>query len=465
MNALIPVIMCGGSGTRLWPASRETMPKQFIPLFGEVSTFQATAARFKGDPRFAAPIVIAHEDFRFVVGEQLRAVGVEARIVLEPSRRDSAAAVAVATLLGLREGEDTTLVVMASDHLIPDAAAFRDACAAAAARPDLVMTLGLKPTDAKTAYGYIRPAAVSAEPVAVAAFVEKPDRATAERYVADGYLWNSGNFVFSARTMCEELARHAPAVLEAARGALEGAERDLDFLRLGRDPFLQAPKISIDFAVMEKTDRAGVLAVDFAWSDIGGWDAVWEHMPHDADGNAVHGDVVVQDARNCLVRSDGVLTAVVGVENAVVVATGDAVLVTTRDRAGEVKQLVAGLQAQGREEATQHRRMYRPWGWYQRVDLGPRFQVKRIMVKPGGVLSLQKHFHRAEHWVVVHGTAEVTRNNEIHIVQENESIYLPLGCVHRMSNPGRIPLHLIEVQVGSYTGEDDIVRIDDAYGR
>jgi mannose-1-phosphate guanylyltransferase/mannose-6-phosphate isomerase len=469
MTPIIPVIMCGGSGTRLWPASRETMPKQFISLFGARSTFQMTALRFRGDARFAAPIVIAHDDFRFIVAEQLRMIEMTARIVLEPERRDSAAAVAVAALMGAAESEETIVAVMAADHLIEDAAGFRDACAAAgrAARGGLVMTLGLKPTFPATGYGYIRPgAAIDAGGAArVEAFVEKPDAATAARHIADGYLWNSGNFVFRAGTMRDEFRAHAPATLAAAQAALAGAKADLDFLRLDRDAFVQAPKISVDFAVMEKTGQAGVLPVAFDWSDIGGWGAVWERLPHDEAGNAQVGHVELLDAKNCLVHSEDLLTAVVGMENALVIATRDAVLVTTQDKADQVKGLVERLKARGRAEATQHLRVYRPWGWYQRIDLGPRFQVKRIMVKPGGKLSLQKHFHRAEHWVVVHGVAEVVRDEETHTVRENESIYLPLGSVHRMSNPGRIPLHIIEVQVGSYTGEDDIVRIEDAYRR
>jgi mannose-1-phosphate guanylyltransferase/mannose-6-phosphate isomerase len=467
--ALIPVIMCGGSGTRLWPASRETMPKQFIALFGDLSTFQMTVLRFRDDPRFSEPVVIAHDDFRFIIAEQLRVIGMSARIVLEPDRRDSAAAVAVAALIGAQAGDEAAVAVMAADHLIENAAGFRDACAIAgeAARDGLIMTLGLKPTFPATGYGYIRPGAAAGGNGArkVEAFVEKPDEATALRYIAEGYLWNSGNFVFSAATMADELRALQPDILTAAAAALDKAGLDLGFTRLDREAFSKAPKNSIDFAVMEKTTRAGVLPVSFDWSDIGGWGAVWDALPHDAAGNATIGDVELLEARNCLVHSEDILTSVVGMENALVIATHDAVLVTTQDKADKVKSLVERLKAKERPQATQHLRVHRPWGWYQRIDLGPRFQVKRIMVKPGGVLSLQKHFHRAEHWVVVHGTAEVTRDLEIHIVRENESIYLPLGCVHRMANPGRIPLEIIEVQVGAYTREDDIVRIEDVYRR
>ncbi|MET0605171.1 MAG: mannose-1-phosphate guanylyltransferase/mannose-6-phosphate isomerase [Beijerinckiaceae bacterium] len=466
---IVPVIMCGGSGTRLWPASRETMPKQFIPLFGELSTFQMTVMRFRDDARFAEPVVIAHDDFRFIIADQLRVIGMNAHIVLEPDRRDSAAAVAVAALIGVRESEDAVIAVMAADHLIENAAGFRDACAIAgdAAGDGLIMTLGLQPTFAATGYGYIRPGAAVGETGArkVDAFVEKPDAATAARYIADGYLWNSGNFVFRAAVMRDELRALSPQILSAAGAALDKAGRDLGFIRLDKDAFLQAPKTSIDFAVMERTTKAGVLPVSFDWSDIGGWGAVWQALPHDAAGNATLGDVELLDAKNCLVHSEDILTAVVGMENALVIATNDAVLVTTQDKADQVKTLVERLKAKDRPQATQHLRVHRPWGWYQRIDIGPRFQVKRILVRPGGVLSLQKHFHRAEHWVVVRGTAEVTRDSETHIVRENESIYLPLGCVHRMANPGRIPLEIIEVQVGSYTGEDDIIRIEDVYRR
>ena len=466
MTSIIPVIMCGGSGTRLWPASREMMPKQFITLFGELSTFQMTARRFLTDTRFADPVIITHEDFRFVVAEQLRSINVRARIVLEPERRDSAAAVAVATLIALQGGADTMVAVMAADHLIEDADSFREACIQAATRRDLIMTLGLKPTFPATGYGYIRPAQTDTDaPVEVVAFVEKPDQSTAIQYIADGYLWNSGNFVFCASVMHDELRLFAPDVLSAASAALDNATCDLDFIRLDKVAFLQAPKTSIDVAVMENTKIAGVLSVAFDWSDIGGWGAVWDILPHDSNGNATIGEVELLDTKNCLVHSEDILTTVVGMENVLVVTTHDAVLVTTKDKAEKVKALVEQLKQRGRPQATEHLRVHRPWGYYQRIDIGPRFQVKRIMVKPGGLLSLQKHFHRAEHWVVVHGTAEVTRDAETHVVRENESIYLPLGCVHRMKNPGKIPLHLIEVQVGSYTGEDDIERIEDVYSR
>ncbi len=465
---ILPVIMCGGSGTRLWPASRESMPKQFIPLLEDLSNFQVTAKRF-AHAAFAKPLVVAGNDVRFIVAEQLAAVGVEAEIALEPMRRDSAAAVAVAALLAERRGPGTVALVVAADHLISDMDAFVASCvdAAAGAREGYVMTLGVTPTAPATGYGYIHPG----QPVRgtkafeVERFVEKPDAATAARYIEQGYLWNSGNFLFRADTMVAELEAHAPDVLRAARAAVDAAKSDLDFLRLDADSFAKAPKVSIDYAVMERTARAGVLPVSFSWSDIGTWGAIWEASERDGAGNALKGPVEVLGTTGSLVHSDGVLTTVVGLDGVVVVATPDAVLVTSRDRSDAVKDLVGQLKGAKRPEAEDHLRMYRPWGSYQRIDIGSRFQVKRITVKPGHRLSLQKHFHRAEHWVVVRGTAEVTIDDKVILRHENEAAYLPIGSVHRLANPGKIDLEMIEVQVGSYTGEDDIVRFEDVYGR
>jgi mannose-1-phosphate guanylyltransferase/mannose-6-phosphate isomerase len=467
---IIPAIMCGGSGTRLWPLSRETMPKQFVTLADGRSTFQASLARVAGVSGFGAPLVLAHQDFRFIVAEQMQAAGVSGEIVLEPKRRDSAAAVAVAALAASARDAQAVVLVMAADHVIPDVGAFVQACriAAEAAEAGSIMTLGVRPTEPATGYGYIRSGASigGAGARRVEAFVEKPDRATAERHVAAGYLWNSGNFLFRADVMLAELEVHAPKVLSAARQAFETAQRDLDFLRLEASAFAQAPKISIDYAVMEKTARAGVLPVDFAWSDVGTWGALWEvAADRDAAGNVARGDIVLARTRNSIVHSEGLLTAVVGLDDVVVVTTPDAVLVTHRGEADGIKALVSGLRAAGRSEADQHLRVHRPWGWYQRIDIGTRFQVKRIMVKPGGRLSLQKHHHRAEHWIVVHGTAEVTVDAQVKLVHENEGIHIPIGALHRLYNPGKIALELIEVQVGSYTGEDDIVRIEDDYRR
>ncbi|GGD97626.1 mannose-1-phosphate guanylyltransferase/mannose-6-phosphate isomerase [Aureimonas endophytica] len=466
---IIPIIMAGGAGTRLWPVSRDTMPKQFISLLeGGESTFQATIRRVTGAD-FGRPIVITSNDFRFICAEQLAAIGVEADIVLEPERKDSAPAVAVGAVLAKARNEAAVCLALAADHLIRDAAAFvADArTAARLAKDGRIMTLGIRPSEPSTEYGYVRVGAESIGDNAYVldAFVEKPDRATAERYLAEGYVWNSGNFAFSAGAMLEELTRLAPAVVEAAEAAVQKSVRDLDFIRLDPAAFAAAPKISIDYAVMEKTARAGVLFAAFDWSDIGSWGSLHAVKPQDAAGNVLEGDAAVLDTTHSLVRSEGMLTTVVGLSDVVVVATHDAVLVADRRRAASVKDLVTKLKAEKRPQASEHLRIHRPWGWYQRIDIGPRFQVKHITVKPGATLSLQRHHHRAEHWVVVHGTAEVTIDGEVKLYHENEAAYLPIGCVHRMHNPGKIDLKIIEVQVGSYTGEDDIVRIEDVYAR
>ncbi|WP_375274505.1 mannose-1-phosphate guanylyltransferase/mannose-6-phosphate isomerase [Methylorubrum thiocyanatum] len=471
-ETILPVILCGGSGTRLWPASRESMPKQFTPLIDPTtSTFQATIRRVADPAVFARPTVIASAESRFIVAEQLAQTGIAADILLEPERRDSAAAVAVAALHGARRGPEMVVLVMAADHVIEDAAAFARAAreAALGARLGQIMTLGITPTRPATEYGYIRTGGALPDAPGlfrVERFVEKPDAAGAERLIGEGALWNSGYFLFRADVMLAELKAHAPEVLEAARAALANAVTDLDFVRLEADAFARAPKTSIDYAVMERTARAGVLPVSFAWSDVGTWDAVWGVLERDAQGNALRGRVELIGTRNSLVHSEGEgLTTVVGLEDVVVVTTPDAVLVASKAQSGRVKDLVSVLREKAHPEADAHRRMYRPWGWYQRIDIGERFQVKRIMVTPGGRLSLQKHFHRAEHWVVVKGTAEVTVDERVVLVHENEAVYLPIGSMHRLTNPGKIPLELIEVQVGSYTGEDDIIRVEDVYGR
>ncbi|MET7244504.1 mannose-1-phosphate guanylyltransferase/mannose-6-phosphate isomerase [Methylobacterium sp. EM32] len=470
-----PVILCGGSGTRLWPASRESFPKQFIPLAEPLrSSFQAAAARLSDPATFARPAVITANDARFLVAEQLAQGRIEVDILLEPCRRDSAPAVAVATLHAAARDPEALVLILPADHAIGDDAAFVAAvrAARAGARAGHIMTLGIEPTHPSTAYGYIQPGhplpgkAGEAGAHAVARFLEKPDAARAAGLIAEGALWNGGYFLFRADVMLAELEARAPEVLEAAQEAVATAERDLDFVRLGAEAFARAPQISIDYAVMERTDRAGVLPVGFPWSDIGTWGALWEIAERDADGNALRGRVAVRNTRNSLVHGSGeILTTVVGLDDVVVVATDDAVLVTSRSTAPEVKGLVEDLRRRSAPEADAHRLMYRPWGSYQRIDIGARFQVKRITVKPGGRLSLQKHHHRAEHWVVVRGTAEVTVDGVVRLVHENEAAYLPIGCVHRLVNPGKIPLELIEVQVGSYTGEDDIIRIEDVYGR
>ncbi len=470
MAGLIPVIMCGGAGTRLWPVSRESMPKQFGPLIGPESTFRQVLGRVRDPALFDKPIVITNADFRFVVAEQLAQSGIEADIVLEPSRRDSAPAVAVAAHLAAQRRPDATLLVLASDHVVGKPEAFVEVCrvAAAAAADGRIVTFGIAPTAPATNYGYIKPGDKlnGGATLGVEAFVEKPDAETAARYVAENYYWNSGNFMFRADVMLSEIARFEPDMAEAVERAVAGITRDLSFLRLPAEAFARVPKKSIDYAVMERTALAAVVPADIDWSDVGTWGAVWDALARDAHGNAVDGPAAIIDSANCLVMSDEtVLTALVGLDGVAVIATGDAVLVCARDKAEKVKELVETLKSQNRREAIEHRRIYRPWGYFQGVDRGTRYQVKRIMVSPGATLSLQKHFHRAEHWIVVKGTAGVTVGAETKTIHENESVYIPIGSVHRLANPGKIPLELIEVQVGSYLGEDDIVRMDDVYGR
>jgi mannose-1-phosphate guanylyltransferase/mannose-6-phosphate isomerase len=433
---LTPVILCGGAGTRLWPVSREKMPKHFVPLIGSLTTFQQVLDR----------------------------------VILEPLRRDSAAAIAAASEFAVKGDANAILLVVAADHLIPDADAFAAAChaAAPAAAAGAIVTFGVEPTYPATSYGYIKakPAANGSAVRDVAAFVEKPNEATAADYVKQGYLWNSGNFMFRADVMLRELTQFEPDIVTAAKGAVDHLVCDLDFYRLSEAPFAKAPRKSIDYAVMERTTHAAVLPVSFRWSDIGNWKSVWDVQDRDAAGNVIEGPAEVLNTHNSLIRSEEtILTTVVGVDDIIVVATADAVLVAAKGEAEQVKELVERLKARNRNEALEHRRIYRPWGFYQTADVGSRYQVKRIYVHSGGRLSLQKHFHRSEHWVVVRGVAEVTVGDEVRLVHENESIYVPIGAVHRLANPGKIPLELIEVQVGSYLGEDDIIRLDDVYHR
>jgi mannose-1-phosphate guanylyltransferase / mannose-6-phosphate isomerase len=466
-----PIIMCGGAGTRLWPVSRESMPKQFVPLVQGRSTFQQVLERVQDAELFDRPIVITSSDFRFIVAEQIRESGVQADVVLEPMRRDSGMAVAVAALLARQRNPDACALVLAADHVVDNLAAFKSACKHAnlAATEGYVVTFGITPTFPATNYGYIRPGSRLNGGIAhtVEAFVEKPTVETASNYIEQNYLWNSGNFAFLAEIMLSELDRFEPEISIAAQSAVRAIVRDLDFLRLPTEAFKHAPKKSIDYAIMERTKRAAVVPVDdLGWSDVGNWSAVWDILQRDANGNASVGPAVFRDSHQSLVHSeDTTLTTVLGLDDIIVVTTPDAVLVASRKKAEEVKGLVDHLKAQNRQEAVQHLRIYRPWGYYQGIDVGPRYQVKRIVVKPGAKLSLQKHFHRSEHWVVVQGTAEVTVGTEIRIIHENESTYIPMGSVHRLANPGKIPLELIEVQSGSYLGEDDIVRLNDEYGR
>ena len=466
---MIPVILSGGSGTRLWPLSRQAYPKQFLALAGEDTMLQATWQRV-AELASAAPLVVANEDHRFMVAEQLRELGcTPAAIVLEPVGRNTAPAIAVAALQATADGTDPLLLVLPSDHVIADAAGFRAAVAAAtpAAQNGKLVTFGIVPTAAETGYGYIQAVAGGDAPVrAVARFVEKPDAATAAQYLASGqYFWNSGMFLFQASRYLAELERHAPAMLAACRAAFEGAKRDTDFVRLDKAAFAACPSDSIDYAVMEKTADAAVLPIDVGWNDVGSWSALWEVAQQDGDGNAHHGDVIALDCRDTLAWGDHRLVAMIGLRDIVVVDSDDALLVAHKDHVQEVKEVVARLKAEGRSESNLHRKVYRPWGAYDSIDMGERFQVKRITVNPGAALSLQMHHHRAEHWIVVSGTAEVTRGEETLLLSENQSTYIPLGVTHRLRNPGKVPLELIEVQSGSYLGEDDIVRFEDVYGR
>lgn len=470
-QALVPVILCGGSGTRLWPVSRKSFPKQFWPLLSEAPMLAETAQRAAG-PGFTAPIVVANQEHRFIVAEQLRDAGAKAPcILLEPVGRNSAPAIAAAALLAADADPHAVLWIMAADAAIADEAALREvlAKAAAAARAGYIVTFGMQPTAPETGYGYIAQGeALPGLPgvYKLARFIEKPDAARATKMLKDGgCLWNSGMFVFRADVMIEELQSLAPEVLAAARAAVAARHADLDFIRLDEESFAAAPDISIDYAVAEKTDKAVVMPASLGWSDVGSWSALADIAPKDAAGNFAQGDVVLENVENCYARSEGMLTTLLGVKDVVVITTQDAVLVAHKSEAQNVKKIVDRLKAQKRPEAEAQYRSYRPWGFYESLIQDDRFQVKRIVVWPGRRLSLQKHFHRAEHWVVVAGCALVTRDTEELLIQENESIYLPLGCVHRLDNPGRIPLTLIEVQSGSYLGEDDIVRIEDHYGR
>ncbi|TLU72202.1 mannose-1-phosphate guanylyltransferase/mannose-6-phosphate isomerase [Lichenicoccus roseus] len=461
---VVPVILSGGSGSRLWPVSRASFPKQLWPLISERSMLQETALRGVGSG-FAPPIIVCNQEHRFLIAEQMREAGIEgARIVLEPVGRNSAPALAAAALLVAEENPQSVLWMMAADAAITKPAALAEAVSAAvaAAIGGRIVTFGMKPVRPETGYGYIEAGAPLAGLPGVrelTAFVEKPDAArAAELFQSGRHLWNSGMFVFTAETLLEEMQLYAPAVLAAARKAVEARTSDLHFIRLDPATFRQAPDISIDYAVAEHTSRAAVVPADLGWSDVGSWDALWEISPKDATGNVAIGDVFLEHTNNCYVRSDGIVTAVTGLQDAIVVVTEDAVMVTHRDRAQDVKKVVERLRAHGRHEAVAHNRVYRPWGFSESLTAGDRFQVRRVLISPGAQIAMQKHYHRAEHWIVVAGVALVTREGEETLVRENESIYLPLGCEHRLENPGRIPLTLIEVQSGPYLGEDDIVR-------
>ena len=473
---LIPVILSGGAGTRLWPLSREHYPKQFLPLVGEHTMIQETALRTAGLPEVVGPIIVCNEAHRFLVAEQLREIGFVPRaILLEPVGRNTAPAVAVAAMAALagraRDAGDRSeplLLVLPADHVLGDVAAFRRAVAAAmgAAREGLLVTFGVVPTHAETGYGYIRQGGRSGEARSVAEFVEKPDAARARAFVESGdYFWNSGMFLLPAQGYLDELGRLDPAMLDACRKAFAAAASDLDFLRLDRTSFEACRADSIDYAVMEKTKLAAVVPLSAGWSDVGSWAALQDALPADAAGNVTRGDVFAEDAKDCLLYSTDRLVAAVGLEGHVVIETKDAVMVAPKGRVQDVKRLVDHMKKAGRSEPGLHREVFRPWGSYDSVDAGPRFQVKRLTVKPGAILSLQKHQHRAEHWVVVKGTARITRGDDVFLLNENQSTFIPIGTVHRIENPGTEPLQIIEVQSGGYLGEDDIIRLDDNYGR
>ena len=468
MKSVLPVVLAGGAGTRLWPLSRELYPKQFLKLTGGQTMLQDTLLRLDGLDA-APPYLICNEDHRFIVAEQCRAIGVEwGAIVLEPAARNTAPAIALAALQAMSGGDEPVLLILAADHHMTDPAAFRAAVEIGAdlVRGDRLLTFGIVPEVPETGYGYIKAGAAIGEGAhEVAQFVEKPDAATAQKYLAaGGYFWNSGMFMFKASTFLRELETHRPDIFKACTAAARTMSNDLDFKRPGAE-FAKCPSESIDYAVMEKTRHSVVLPINVGWSDVGSWKALWEASPRDSGDNHVRGDVVAVDTSGSLLISEGRLLATVGVRDLMVIETADAVLVAQRDHSQDVKRVVEKLRATKRSEHQTHQRVYRPWGSYETVEQGERYQVKRLTVNPGATLSLQMHHHRSEHWIVVQGTATVTCGEKEFVVHENESTYIPIGSKHRLANPGKIPLHLMEVQVGSYLGEDDIVRFQDAYGR
>jgi mannose-1-phosphate guanylyltransferase / mannose-6-phosphate isomerase len=471
MTATIhPVILSGGSGTRLWPLSRASLPKQLLALYGERTMIQDTVLRAKL-PGASPPLLLCSEAHRFLVAEQMQEIAIAPRaIVLEPMGRNTAPAAAVAALLVAEQEGQGVVALLPSDHVVRDADAFARAVAIAAeaARAGHIVTFGMTPTAPETGYGYVQRGAALGIAGAwhVQRFVEKPDAATAARYLADGgYSWNSGMFVFRADVLIAEMEKHAPAILAASREALAKAKRDADFVRLDADAFVKAPSISVDYAVMEKTDRAAIVPASIGWSDVGAWSALWDIREQDDEKNVLLGDVIAHESSGTYVHSHRRLTALVGVRDLIVIDTDDAILVADKSRAQDVKAVVDRLKSDKRSEHAEHKKVFRPWGSYETVDLGSNHQVKHIMVRPGGRLSLQMHHKRAEHWVVVEGEAQVTVGEKVSTLKANESVFIPLGEKHRLENMGATPLHLVEVQCGGYLGEDDIVRFEDVYGR
>ena len=471
---ITPILLCGGSGTRLWPLSRKSYPKQFVPLVGETTLFQASAERLSGEG-FAAPLVLTNSDFRFIVTEQLAEAGIDpGAILIEPEGRNTAPAVLAAALWLEKSDPDGLMLVAPSDHVVPDAAAFRAAveAGAEAARAGQLVTFGIKPTHAETGYGYLElaeePGDFAARPLKLNRFVEKPDAARAEEMVAEGiYLWNAGIFLFSVKTIIEAFRKHAPELIAPVQAAVDQGKHDLGFLRLDPDSWAGANDISSDYAVMERADNLSVVPFAAGWSDLGGWDAVWRETGQDARGVALSGAATAIDCDDSLLRSEdeGLEVVGIGLKNIITVAMPDAVLVADASRAQDVKKAVAALKEKQAKQAESFPKDHRPWGWFESLVIGKRFQVKRIVVHPGAALSLQSHHHRSEHWIVVEGTAKVTIDEEVKLVTENQSVYIPLGAVHRMENPGKVPMVLIEVQTGSYLGEDDIIRYEDVYAR
>jgi len=465
---MIPIIMSGGSGTRLWPLSRKHTPKQFLALSGENTMFQDTLDRLDGLADLEPPIVVCNNNHRFTVAEQLHKLEIEKpTIILEPVGRDTAPAIAIAALQAESEGSDPTLLVLAADHVISDVIAFHEAVNQAKQQAEIgrLVTFGIVPTSPNTGYGYIQ--ADEKNIISkVKAFFEKPDLETAESYIASGdYYWNSGMFMFKASTLIAELERFQPGIIDSCRESLKKSQQDLDFIRLDEDTFKACGTISIDYAVMEKTDKAVVVPLDAGWNDVGSWSSLWECSKKDSGNNVLQGDVIIDDVGDSYIHSEHRLVTVLGLDNVIVVETADAVMVTHKDRAQNIKNIVNRLTINQRTEVENHRVCYRPWGYYDSIDKGERFQVKRITVNPGASLSLQMHHHRAEHWIVVKGSAEVTCEDKTTLLYENESTYIPVGHKHRLHNPGRVPLQIIEVQSGSYLGEDDIVRFEDDYNR